>query len=321
MKKTYELLKEPSKPFYRIRALIDIPHWGVKAGDLGGLVENEECLSQDGTSWIDETSQVEKNVRIQRWVYVGEKTCIGGKVTIESTRIYDSSIDMDGILNCTMIRNSKLYDAIEIIRDITVEDSELRNSTFYGNGTIKGSRLKGVAIEGLITIEASKVIAKEKLTVDGTTDWKDADVLIEMGSIGGKSVMHNVTLHVESLRAYNSFNLTRVVTKGDLKKIRLLDSPDYPDFIIEIIGEEESPITIKGKSLGVQASTIKGNVRLHGDLFVQDSDIRDYVSISMDGTIEKCSFSEMASVNQPMGSKQALMNLKLSGEDVYTPPF
>lgn len=321
MEKTYELLKEPSKPFYRIRALIDIPHWGVKAGDLGGLVESEECLSQDGTSWIDETSQVEKNVRIKRWVYVGEKTCIGGKVTIESTRIYDSSIDMDGILNCTMIKSSRLYDAIEIIRDITVEDSELRNSTCYGNGTIKGSRLEGVAIEGFLTIEESKVIAKKKLTVDGTTDWKDANVLIEAGSVGGKSVMHNVTLQFDSLRAYNSFKLEHVVTKGDLRKIRLLDSPDYPNFIIEIIGEEGNPIIIEGKSIGVQASTIRGNVHLQGDLLIQDSDIRDYVSISMDGTIENCSFSEMASVNQPMGRKQALMNLKLSGEDVYTPPF
>ena len=37
---------------YRIRALRDIPQQNVKAGDLGGYVEGEHNLSQDGDAWI-----------------------------------------------------------------------------------------------------------------------------------------------------------------------------------------------------------------------------------------------------------------------------
>ena len=40
------------KHLKRIRALKDIPVWGVKKGDLGGYVESEHNLDQETDSWI-----------------------------------------------------------------------------------------------------------------------------------------------------------------------------------------------------------------------------------------------------------------------------
>lgn len=40
------------RTLYRIRALIDIKEYGVKKGDLGGWIENEENLSHDGAAWV-----------------------------------------------------------------------------------------------------------------------------------------------------------------------------------------------------------------------------------------------------------------------------
>lgn len=40
------------RTLYRIRALIDIKEHGVKKGDLGGWIENEENLSHDGAAWV-----------------------------------------------------------------------------------------------------------------------------------------------------------------------------------------------------------------------------------------------------------------------------
>ena len=37
---------------FRIKATRDIPVLGVKKGDLGGLVEKESNLSQDGDAWV-----------------------------------------------------------------------------------------------------------------------------------------------------------------------------------------------------------------------------------------------------------------------------
>lgn len=46
------LIGMPGMTIYRIQALRDIPVHGVKAGDLGGFVESEANLSQEGDCWI-----------------------------------------------------------------------------------------------------------------------------------------------------------------------------------------------------------------------------------------------------------------------------
>lgn len=55
MMKKYELTKEfiehCGRRLFRIRALIDFGN--VKAGDLGGYVEKEENLSQEGNAPVD----------------------------------------------------------------------------------------------------------------------------------------------------------------------------------------------------------------------------------------------------------------------------
>ena len=55
MEKKYEILKDTEKDFfghnvYRIRALKDFGN--VKKGDIGGYVESEYNLSQEGDCWI-----------------------------------------------------------------------------------------------------------------------------------------------------------------------------------------------------------------------------------------------------------------------------
>lgn len=42
---------------YRIRALVDIPRWGVKAGDLGGFIEGETLAN--GNAWVSGDAWVE----------------------------------------------------------------------------------------------------------------------------------------------------------------------------------------------------------------------------------------------------------------------
>jgi hypothetical protein len=67
----YELTeRDPDTGLYRIRALRDIPLYGVKAGDLGGFVESEKNLSQDGDAWISGNALVSGNARIEHDAYI-----------------------------------------------------------------------------------------------------------------------------------------------------------------------------------------------------------------------------------------------------------
>ncbi|MDR1514068.1 MAG: hypothetical protein LBS45_00100 [Synergistaceae bacterium] len=61
----YELSEEKNEAgLYRIRALRDIPRHGVKAGDLGGFVESERNLSQEGDAWIGGKAVVCDNAKV-----------------------------------------------------------------------------------------------------------------------------------------------------------------------------------------------------------------------------------------------------------------
>ena len=54
--KKYELTDETKVEhgvtLHRIRALVDIVRYGVKAGDLGGWIESEANLDQEHEAWV-----------------------------------------------------------------------------------------------------------------------------------------------------------------------------------------------------------------------------------------------------------------------------
>tara|TARA_B110000503_G_C7114660_1_gene399773 strand:- start:1389 stop:1691 length:303 start_codon:yes stop_codon:yes gene_type:complete len=58
--KKYELV--PTDSMYRIRALKDFSD--VKAGDLGGFVEHESNLSQNGDCWVYDDAKVHGYARV-----------------------------------------------------------------------------------------------------------------------------------------------------------------------------------------------------------------------------------------------------------------
>ena len=66
--KKYELTDETKVEFgvtlHRIRALVDIVRYGVKAGDLGGWIESEANLSQEHEAWVSGEARVFGNARV-----------------------------------------------------------------------------------------------------------------------------------------------------------------------------------------------------------------------------------------------------------------
>lgn len=67
MNKKFELIKNDyisldDCTLYRIRALIDF--YDVSAGDLGGYIEKEANLSQEGTAWVYDNARVFGDAKI-----------------------------------------------------------------------------------------------------------------------------------------------------------------------------------------------------------------------------------------------------------------
>lgn len=50
--------KHTSATLHRIRSLVDISEFCVKVGDLGGFVQNDEIIQQNGKSWVGKNGRV-----------------------------------------------------------------------------------------------------------------------------------------------------------------------------------------------------------------------------------------------------------------------
>ncbi len=84
----YELTEETlqineNQTLYRIKALRDFGD--VKAGDLGGFVESENNLSQDGNCWIYDEAVVYDTARILDSACIFGYACIYGSASISGT--------------------------------------------------------------------------------------------------------------------------------------------------------------------------------------------------------------------------------------------
>jgi predicted acyltransferase (DUF342 family) len=74
-KLTDEKIKHNDKTLYRIQALKDFGN--VKAGDLGGWIQSETSLSQNGDCWVYDEARIFGNARVfgnakvfdNAWVY------------------------------------------------------------------------------------------------------------------------------------------------------------------------------------------------------------------------------------------------------------
>lgn len=70
---------------FQIQALVDIPMHGVKAGDLGGFIQEEKLLSHKGNAWVKDGARL------------AGKSFIEGDVLIEKYGIVESSELSDGV--------------------------------------------------------------------------------------------------------------------------------------------------------------------------------------------------------------------------------
>ena len=118
MNEKYELLKDPIINLYRIRALKDFSD--IKAGTLGGYVENEDNLSHDGNAWIYGNARVCGDAK----VYGNACVCSGAKV-FGDAEVYG---------NARVYSNARVYDCACVYGDACVYDY----ACVYGDAEVCG---------------------------------------------------------------------------------------------------------------------------------------------------------------------------------------
>lgn len=161
MKKKYEILKDQSitlngHTLYRIKLLKEI--YSIPPGTIGGFIESEDNLSQEGDCWVAEEAAVYGRSKVMNNAWVGGsariqglsviyENCliagspiiinseIGGDSTVRGEAIIEDSVLQD----CAIVKgNAKLYYVNVFERSIIKDFATVTNVAIKGNACISG---------------------------------------------------------------------------------------------------------------------------------------------------------------------------------------
>lgn len=265
--KKYELTKYEKEEYgtklYRIRALKDFGN--VKAGDLGGFVESENNLSQEGNCWIYETSKVCGNAHVS------------GNAKIVDSYVYDNAIISDS----AVITKSIVSEKIKI-----KETARLNGSTVMGNGIIKGNSKVTAYISFNGLIDDDVVIRGSGVKIEGNNIEIRDKVLIE----GQVKVQDNVLI------CGNAQILDKAIISGDCHIYGYCVISQEASVTGYAIVNETATVTgksqVSGRSIVTEKAIIKDNASITDNTMVTDNaiisgnaKISDNAMVSLDAKI------------------------------------
>ena len=84
------------RKFFRIKALVNIERYGVKAGDLGGWVEKEDNLSQSGNAWVSGNAEVSGNACVSGNAEVSGNAWVSGNAEVSGNACVSGNAEVSG---------------------------------------------------------------------------------------------------------------------------------------------------------------------------------------------------------------------------------
>ena len=140
----YELTEETKTladgtVLHRIRALRDIPRHVVKAGELGGFVEGENNLSQDGDAWVFDNAKVSGDAWVSGNACVSDNACVYDNAEVSG----DACVSGNACVydNACVYGKAKVYGDAEVYGNAWVSGDACvsGNAWVYGNAKVSGN--------------------------------------------------------------------------------------------------------------------------------------------------------------------------------------
>ena len=123
-KLTEETIEVEGKTLYRIQALKDVNEY-VEKRDLGGFVESEENLSQDGECWVFENAMVYEDARVYGDARIRHNSKVYG-----NAKVYEDAWIGD---NSKVYGNARVYGKAWILGNSVIKNIELYENRGYEN--------------------------------------------------------------------------------------------------------------------------------------------------------------------------------------------
>ena len=141
MSKKYELTSETIETdegitLYRIKALKDFGN--VNKGDLGGFIESEDNLSQEGRTWVYDNARVFGNAVVFGNALVYENAQVSGDAKVfRNARVYENAHVYDNARvfgNAVVFGNALVYENAQVSGDVQLYG----NAQLCGNAQVSG---------------------------------------------------------------------------------------------------------------------------------------------------------------------------------------
>ena len=210
---TNKTLNHDGHVLHQIRRLSD--------GELGGWIEKEENLSQEGECWVSGNAKVYDDAKVYGNAYVSENAQVYGNAKVyENADVWDEA---------QVYGNAKIYDQAQICGDVKVHG----NATVYDNYLIdSGEYVANEADEEMNDmIDLATYIAKFTYRAEDSFN-------VDIKGRGGLS-----DLDYETCESWGAFNGT--ITYSILKTSFeiTVEFPDYADLYMRV--------TLSSKKLGI----------------------------------------------------------------------
>ena len=169
---TNDTIKIGRKTLHRIVALKAFSN--VKIGDLGGYVESESNLSQEGDCWVDDNARVYDNAEVYGNAHVYDNADVYGNARVHG--------------NAEVCGNARVYGNADVKEDVKVYDNALvydeadlfglaeiyDNAQIYGRACIFGTVCENAKVYGVCTISGNSYI-DSNANIGGYQDYGTID--------------------------------------------------------------------------------------------------------------------------------------------------
>ena len=164
---TAEFIEKWGKKLFRIKALISFG--SVEAGELGGYVEKEDNLAQNGNAWVCDDAEVYGNARV-----FGNARVYGNAEVCGDARVYG---DARVFGNARVCGNAEVFGNARVCDDAEVYG----NARVFGNAEVYGD----ARVFGDARVCGNAEVCGDARVCGNAEVFDDADYLL-IGRIGSR---------------------------------------------------------------------------------------------------------------------------------------
>lgn len=309
-----------NQTLHQIVAIRDIPtpFALIKAGMLGGYIENESNLSHEDGCWLEEDSRILRNAVVSGYIYV------------RGSSIIDSGCVLEGM---GIVENSKLQDVLLNGVEVILKNMSMNHSTLYGTVEINEGSIESCEIIHSGGLKMQLINCYILNSVSGTRllikNEDEKELVIEDSQIlfTGKANRYRKINGYGKIEGFIGSDIHDIDLSGWLfiTHVHAKDCSFVTNRMNEFIsirGSEEEPVKIQNGRVFMRNASIEGlGIMIDGYVCLSSVEMYHHASVKnvLDEALEvvDTKIQDCSSLLKENYNDELVESLHLQNDDVY----